>query len=455
MVSMWTEFGFTESPYRATPLEANDRDLGLFTERDRGESSKFLTAMDSKQGAVVVVSGDVGIGKTSFVNIQQYLLANELADWGPKLLPCLVMTSPISQDNPRSLAQKMVHNALESIYSYCRDQNMKFPKDCNEIRQWLSHHSATTGVQFSISGFGFGENYILPPVDKATLENWRDILKAMANEVRSELKFNGFIICLDNAETLTHLQLTTLLMAYRDSLFVIDGIWWVLIGQSGLYKNIDSIDRRISQRISGHGVELSHFTLDEFHDLIERRVKVYRNNQDAVSPLSKTIHDLLFQAACGEVRFVLDTANSLIQEVIVTVREEVKQLKAKNPHPQEKSILPRIVMDQALTQTLKKHLIDKQIPDDLARKILKSMTQNVLNDLRNEPGIFDKLIMIVESVNKDDFHRFGFASADMFESEFLEPLWKNGHLFRQAGATIHNYGLKRFLWFGKYFGILN
>ena len=88
MSDMWEKFGFTDNPYNAKPLQATADDLRLFQNRKR-EGAKFLTQMDSKDGCIVVVSGDAGIGKTSFVNIQQHILATGKAGFGPKLLPDL------------------------------------------------------------------------------------------------------------------------------------------------------------------------------------------------------------------------------------------------------------------------------------------------------------------------------------------------------------------------------
>lgn len=167
--SMWEEFGFTQTPYRVSPLEATADDCELFTSRD-AEGDQFVTMMDSFDGAFVVVSGDIGIGKTSFVNIQQHLLASSLTGWGPKLLPCLRMTSLLPQDTPTSLAQRIVHDATHSIGVYCTQNSISIPAQCASVGNWLSHRPSASGYQISVGPFGVGRSWSLP---RSTLPHLR------------------------------------------------------------------------------------------------------------------------------------------------------------------------------------------------------------------------------------------------------------------------------------------
>ena len=200
----------------------------------------------------------------------------------------------------------------------------------------------------------------------ATLETWCSILEALAKEAKQKLEVDGVAAVLDNAETLTKDKLAGLLMAYRDTLFATKGVWWIVIGQSGLYSHIDALDSRVSQRISGKGVEIPPFKATEFHELIEKRVHAFRNREDVPSPLATAIHGKLFDASCGEVRFVLDTANTLVSEVIAQVRfGAAASIGAGQGSPS--------YTQKVLDQALKRHLIDSRIPDKLALDVLRGM----------------------------------------------------------------------------------
>ena len=440
MTTIWTEFGFSQTPYRTTPLAPNDFDYELFTSRARGESASFLTAMDSSDGSFVIVSGDVGIGKTSFVNIQQHLLSNGGAGFGPSLIPCFTSTPLGQEDTPVALARRFAHEAISNIERYCGQTNLAVPSACAKIREWMfSHKPMTSGYQITVGPLGIGRTVVVPPAADATLETWRDVLQLLATETRDQLNVQGFIVCMENAENCEIRDLAKLLMGYRDILFVIEGIWWILIGPSHLYEQLAIADRRVSQRIKGSGIELSHFTTEEFHDLIERRVKAYRKTEGAISPLSKNVHDLLFQAAQGEVRFMLDTATTLMDAIIMQVREKVQI-------SQHRSVAPQ-VLRTTISRVLQKELIDKQIPDALAKRILSVEVRKYVEQHRKSSEFFKKISCFADGcLTEGDYEKAGYDKAGQFRDEFLEPLRAEGLLFRESKDGQHQYTLKGFAW---------
>lgn len=440
MTTIWTEFGFSQTPYRTTPLAPNDFDYELFTSRARGESASFLTAMDSNSGSFVIVSGDVGIGKTSFVNIQQHLLANGGAEFGPTLIPCFTSTPLGQEDTPVALARRFVHEAISNIERYCGQTNQSVPTACAKVREWMfSHKPMTSGYQITVGPLGIGRSVVVPPAVDATLETWRDVLQLLATETREHLSVEGFVVCMENAENCEIHDLAKLLMGYRDVLFVIEGIWWILIGPSHLYEQLTIADRRVSQRIKGSGIEMSHFTIEEFHDLIERRVKKYRKTETAVSPLSKNIHDLLFRASKGEVRFTLDAASTLVDTIVMKVREEVQKDHLRPVAPQ--------VARAMLSKVLQKELIDKQIPDTLAKRVLSAEVRKYVEQHRKTSNFFEKIKCFASgSLTENDFEQVGYDKADRFRDEFLERFRAEGLLFRESREGQHRYSLKGFAW---------
>jgi hypothetical protein len=374
------------------------------------------------------------------------MLAIGQGGWSRKLLPCVRPTDLRQEDSPISHARRIVHNAVDSIASYCLQVGKSVPDECTIIQDWLSHRPSTTGYQLVLGLAGFGRSVSLPPVGDAILETWRDVLEALSREVRSKVGVDGFVVCLDNAETLTQLNLSTLLMAYRDSLFIIPGIWWIVIGQSELYKQIESNDPRVSERVTD-GIELSHLTVQEFQDLIDKRVRLYRKKEGAVSPLSQNVHDRLFKASCGEIRFVLATAEKLFIRVVKIVREMASKNLPLDAAP--------AVRDKRLEKALTELLVDSRIPDQLAFKILEAETRDRIDSLHKFPGIVETLQKIdTGSVRSTDYGAFGFESADKFTEEMLEPLRNQGLLGRQAERDGHSYYLKGFAFLAREFNLL-
>ena len=67
---MWKELGFKENPYDTNPLSVKKEDVDLLIGR-RDESIEFATKLESAQQGVIILSGVPGVGKTSFLNVQQ------------------------------------------------------------------------------------------------------------------------------------------------------------------------------------------------------------------------------------------------------------------------------------------------------------------------------------------------------------------------------------------------
>jgi Holliday junction resolvasome RuvABC ATP-dependent DNA helicase subunit len=82
---MWNALGFTQNPYDASPLKAKAEDVDLLIGRDH-EAIEFYTVLESAEQGIFIISGLPGVGKTSFFNIQQYLLETGKSSCGPSLM---------------------------------------------------------------------------------------------------------------------------------------------------------------------------------------------------------------------------------------------------------------------------------------------------------------------------------------------------------------------------------
>jgi len=115
-----------------------------------------------------------------------------------------------------------------------------------------------------------------------------------------------------------------------------------------------------------------------------------------------------------------------------------------------------IKLAYSVTIVLKQTLIDNQIPDQLAIRVLRGMTEDATADLRKVPDHLWRLQSIdAEVVSKDDYQRYGFTAPEEFAVNFLEPLHSQGILGRPAGEGGQGYRLKGFTWLLREFGMLS
>src|SRR6185369_9087553 len=134
--NMWQSLGFKDSPYNARPLSPIKDDIELLVGRDQ-EAIEFFTALDASPEGVYILSGSPGVGKTSFLNIQQYLLQAKLSPFGPNLLCAYRLCSIQPGDTPRDIALRAVECLYRSIEEYCASTKQAIPKETKKIGGWL------------------------------------------------------------------------------------------------------------------------------------------------------------------------------------------------------------------------------------------------------------------------------------------------------------------------------
>lgn len=111
---MWDSLGFKESPYNTNPLKSRKEDVDLLVGRC-DEAIEFCTALDSADRGILVLSGSPGVGKTSFLNIQLFLLENELAPFGPKVLASRQLCPVQPEDELTVIAIRILDSLYKSV----------------------------------------------------------------------------------------------------------------------------------------------------------------------------------------------------------------------------------------------------------------------------------------------------------------------------------------------------
>ncbi len=304
---LWAYFGFRESPYRVEPLAPAASDSALYARRGAAEA-KLCSQVAGRNGAIIVIGGEVGTGKTTFANIMQHRIHVGVEGWGLRPLPNRLPTSFRTDQSPANFAKAILSNVVESVAQYCKEK-----------RQWLPEHGASLHAHFfggsaeQITFLGIGWKPI--PIDTDSVESCRHHLEKLAEEVLNKLSAGGLFVTLDNAENLDAVALTKMLRSLRDNFFSIPNVWWLIIGPKNLYQSIRRVSTAVSQRISGNGIELIPLTAQEFHELIETRVRVLKSNPHAATPFSKSIHEVLHTASRGQLRFAIKTADDLVQRI--------------------------------------------------------------------------------------------------------------------------------------------
>lgn len=436
---LWQTLGYIENPYDARPLRPTPEDADLLAGREE-ESVAFATILESGPQGVCIISGRPGVGKTSFFNIQQYRSATGLGSYGPRLLtaeqPCTIRPG----DSVRAIARRVLEMLIKSVEVECYARGSSVPRETSKIAKWI-RQSGGGGyeVGISIAGFGgnFGRSPTLPTFDDASFEALCDAIAAVVSEVVLQLEFGGAFMPLDNLENLDDEQLKDMLISFRDTLFDVPCLWWVLIGQSGLGSLIQTMDPRVWERVSGTGLELKPLPVKKIHEAIQLRVERFGVEGHAVSPLPLEIHEKLYRASQGELRYTLKKSTDICIKAVTNFRKDAEQLyKTAIGKDEEKA--------NEWAEFMAKSLVNGQIPLNIAEDALREIVSEEFEQLNltiRERRVFKRIADRTE-VRPRDYEAVGFNSSQSFYSQFLGKFHSQQLLYRrQEGSPVY-YGLR-------------
>lgn len=327
-MNFWERLGFRENPYNTKPLNVSHQDVDLLMGRS-DEQIEFLNSVDSSNEGILVLSGVPGVGKTSFFNVQQFLLESQHAPFGPRILAARQLCPVNPYDEPRLIAERSVQSLCKSIQVYCSITGATLPPETEKISQWINKKSTTNyslGLTVLGNGGSFGRNITVSTIKDTTYEGLVEVIEVMVSEVVSKLNFDGCFIGLDNIENLQEDDLGESLITFRDTLFNLKNVWWVLIGQAGLNSLIQTKDPRVSQRISA-SIDLKPISYAALKNAVDQRVDKFHSGQDeGSSPIPESIYTKLFESSNGEIRFVFKYCHDICLSLTKKVRTQMQQL---------------------------------------------------------------------------------------------------------------------------------
>jgi hypothetical protein len=307
---VWKHFGFTGNPLDPRPLRISDHDRQLLVGRDP-ELHQFMALSSNLQG-VIIVEGNIGVGKTSFVNSIQhdldrkgFLPSHQTIEVGETTEPADLILSSLS-NLVYSLEQAHGQNAC------ARDNALKQGKQL----------VATTmqggwGGQFSILGTGGGlqrqQTATVPAAPVLTTLTLQ--LDAWMNAACQKYSHKSGIVVIDNFDRLSDQELLELLNRSRDVVLLRPNMLWVLIGKIGTFTTLETYARRVSEIMTGQPIVLKPLPLPEVHKAIEVRVEKFAASSKAELPVEKKFVDMLYSLSGGEIRFIFKRLTDIVYEV--------------------------------------------------------------------------------------------------------------------------------------------
>jgi hypothetical protein len=356
-------------------------------------------------------------------------------------------------DIPEALALRALHSICRSVEDYCSINQKNIPKETKKVADWLNRKGGSGyELGLEILGFGgsFGRQVEVPAVTDITFEGLTDVITCVISEVVNKLDMAGVFLALDNIENLEDEQLSSLLMTFRDTLFTIPRLWWVVIGQSGLGSLVQTLDPRVSDRLVSSGLELEPISLQELHVAIERRVARFHAKGSGKAPLPSPIHNHLYSASHGEIRFVFKYSHSICAQFISNLRKmAIKRMKERRSVGKFE--------EGKLDELLGEFLIEEQVPEDYANDLLREIITAEIRglNLRSKDKQILTKIGETEGARAKDYQTYGLRSMQDFSSNYLSKFFKQHLLARRQEGRAVLYTLRGIVALAAEFGLLS
>lgn len=306
-VTFYHEWGFKKNPFETSALPPTEEGNQLLVGRD-AEIKKLRRRLDNA-GKIVTIEGLNGVGKTSLANVMLYRALEDSVQnrVGPVYIPCrkifqldpTISSSDFHLNVLMEVAQTLIeeHSLLKAPAGRTRaakNKNLERFLNSAQVKSfsggaWLLSaglsSETNTGVGFERSGF-----------EKAVCD-WLE-------EIFPDTTSGGIVCIIDNLELLqTSNKAREAVEAFRDTLFSIRGLRWVLCGALGIVHGIAS-----SPRLEGrlHKPIVLEDLKDTFApEIFRNRIKAFRANARAKLPMSETNFVEVFDIMRGNIRSVL------------------------------------------------------------------------------------------------------------------------------------------------------
>jgi DNA-binding transcriptional ArsR family regulator len=331
--NLWERFGFSGDPFETGPLPLT-YGSGLSVERayiprkGRVNPGTLLrNFLKNPGGGRIVVEGEPGVGKTTFVNFHRF-------EWERRAKPPLL--SPVTHISVQSKWDE--NDFLLSLLS-ALSARIRLELKPNAIARdaLLKEVTAITGVRHerdgsigfsaSIAGFGGGvskSGRSSLHTGKITTLDLREYLTLMVNRVREKLGFGGIIFHLDNLELLKRNGESGLREFFEDIRDSIQEphVYFVFVGYTGMFQNVIAPSSRVRSIFFDKPLHLAPLPLEQVHELVNLRYELLSiKGKHFIRPIEDAVIDHLYALFEAKIRPIMNAVTSLVSHLPDSVAE--------------------------------------------------------------------------------------------------------------------------------------
>jgi DNA-binding transcriptional ArsR family regulator len=319
---LWKKYGFQANPFDTSPLSLADKSLLPIAEAIVGrdfetqESRTLRNVLRNPGGARVVVEGNVGVGKTTFVNYHRYLW--EHYSQSPLLTPQEEIAVTEEWRLPH-LLMNILASLISKLVIVKGEENICQVPVFKEILALCRVLFQTSlGVEGSLFGFGAGfsrsSQVNIPVISEIQLLRYfKDMVKAI-----KQIGYAGVFLHLDNLEILNRQDISRTRSFFddiRDTLQVPD-VYFVFVGNGGFFRDIITPLPRVRSIFFGRPVTIPALTKEQVIAATQKRYHLLALRKGQfIKPVEDSLIEYLYDVYAGNLRYIMDAMNMLVPEI--------------------------------------------------------------------------------------------------------------------------------------------
>jgi len=324
--NLWERYGFTGNPYdtqalslsKAAPLSVQE---AYIPRAESATTADLITNfLRNPGGGRIIVEGDQGVGKTTFVNYHRQRW--ERAAKHKLLSPALELEMQGDWDE-----KGLLINLLASLSSRVRlEMNSKaFMKEelLREITALVGVHIEETegfNATLSILGTGAGAGRTKAKaikVGEVTNDLLRQYFRLLVKYIVNK-GYSGVIFHLDNFDKLGVREpgkLKAFFESVRDVLQE-PGVYFVFVGTTGLFQKVIVPLPRVRSIFFDTPIHLEPLSLAEVKAVMDRRYHLLvAPGKEWITPVTDEVVENLYMIFEGRIRYIMNSITSLISHL--------------------------------------------------------------------------------------------------------------------------------------------
>ncbi len=301
---IWELYGVRENPFSTSPILVVGGSIPMDSFVGRGEFMKRLSRiLGSRGGSRTFIYGDIGVGKTTFVNVVRSSAYEKGFFTHFKEIT--------TQDSWNS--DEFILNTLSAIYATLKLLKSKPLSDdlYDRLKSLFEIGKKNINIGASVAGFGGSYGSIQKATENLPSFSLQDFFSEVIEEINKKTG-KEIIIHYNNLELVSEKKLRYLFDNLRDY-FQTKGVHFIFIGNLTAHSILQSVPR-FSSILNDTPFHIETLNLPEVKEIIKKRFEGLRIDKkyNLIYPYNEDCLKVVYDLMSGNIRDILNTLSTAV-----------------------------------------------------------------------------------------------------------------------------------------------